>query len=457
MTIQTINPATGKFVRQFEEFDSNRIESILEIAHDTYLKWRETSFNDRSALMKKAAENLRTHARALGEIITIEMGKPISQSKAEVEKCALVCDYYAEHAEEFLGSGPILTDADVSYVRYDPIGPVLAVMPWNFPFWQVYRFAAPTLMAGNVCVLKHASNVPQSALAIEKQFIEAGFPKGTFSTLLISAPTVKRVIEDRRVAAVTLTGSEPAGRQVAATAGAAIKKTVLELGGSDPFIVLADADIERAAKIAVLARTINTGQTCICAKRFIVDRAVAEEFVGRFLGKLKELKMGDPMIEETDIGPMARSDLREELHGQVIRTVEQGAKVVLGGTKPEGDGFYYPVTLITGVKPDFVACAEETFGPVAPIILAKNEDEAIRIANHSRFGLGASIWTKDIDRAGKLAEKIEAGAVFVNGLVKSDPRLPFGGIKHSGYGRELGKEGIREFVNVKSVWMAKTD
>ena len=457
MTIQTINPATGKLVRQFDEFDSDQIESKLEFAYEAFLYWSETSFDERRTLMKKAADNLRFQARALGEIITLEMGKPISQSKAEVEKCALVCDYYAEHAEEFLSSRSIPTDADVSFVRYDPIGPVLAVMPWNFPFWQVYRFAAPTLMAGNVCVLKHASNVPQSALAIEKQFIEAGFPRGTFSTLLISAPTVKRVIEDRRVAAVTLTGSEPAGRQVAATAGAAIKKSVLELGGSDPFIVLADADIERAAKIAVLARTINTGQTCICAKRFIVDRAVAEEFVGKFLEKLNELKMGDPMIEETDIGPMARSDLREELHGQVIRTVEQGAKVVLGGSKPDVEGFYYPVTLLTDVDMDFVACAEETFGPVAPIILAQNEDEAIRIANHSRFGLGASIWTKDIDRAGKLAEKIEAGAVFVNGLVKSDPRLPFGGIKHSGYGRELGKEGIREFVNVKSVWMAKTD
>ncbi len=453
MAIASINPATGEEIKRFEETDANGIEARLQQASQTFSEWKEIPFAKRSELMTNSAKVLRSNAAKYGEIITQEMGKPIKQSLAEVEKCAWVCDFYAEQAERFLSNRTEETDADKSYVRYDPLGPVLAIMPWNFPFWQVIRFAAPALMAGNVGLLKHASNVPMSALAIEEIFLEAGFPEGAFQTLLISARTTEQVIRDSRVMAVTLTGSEIAGRKVAATAGSVLKKTVLELGGSDPFIVLSDANIEQAAKVAADARLINGGQSCIAAKRFIVEQPVLDSFAQRFKENLSKLNMGDPMDSNSDIGPMARTDLRAELHEQVTASVASGAKLVMGGEIPEGPGAYYPVTMLTGVRPGMNVADEETFGPVAPVIAAKSADEAIRIANESPLGLGGSIWTGNMELADDYARRIDSGAVFVNGMVKSDPRLPFGGIKLSGYGRELSEEGIREFVNVKSVWI----
>ncbi|RJO63095.1 MAG: NAD-dependent succinate-semialdehyde dehydrogenase [Myxococcales bacterium] len=453
--MESINPSTGELLKRFEEHSAAAIDAKLARAEAAFADWRGTSLGQRAALMKKAAEILRADSRNYGKLLTLEMGKPIKQARAEVEKCAWVCEYYADHAESHLAERAIQTDAEASFVRYDPLGPVLAVMPWNFPFWQVFRFAAPALMAGNVGVLKHASNVPQAALAIEEIFRRAGFPEGTFTTLLISARATEGVIRDRRIKAVTLTGSEAAGRRVAAVAGEMLKKTVLELGGSDPFVVLADADLSRAATVGAQARNINNGQSCIAAKRFIVERKVADEFSKLFADALAKIKLGDPLDELTEVGPMARDDLRRELHAQVEKTVSQGAKLALGGKLVEGKGYYYPVTLLTGVKPGMTAADEETFGPAAALLVAKDAEEAIAIANASRYGLGASLWTRDLERAKRLAPRIEAGAVFVNGLVKSDPRLPFGGVKDSGYGRELSEEGIREFMNVKAVWMAK--
>jgi len=386
--------------------------------------------------------------------MTLEMGKPIVQGEAEVDKCAWACEYYADHAEAFLAEQPRETEASRSYVRFDPLGPVLAVMPWNFPFWQVFRFAAPALMAGNAGVLKHASNVPRSALAIEEVFREAGFPRGLFSTVLVGSSAVAGLIADPRIVAVTLTGSELAGSKVAEQAGHALKKTVLELGGSDPFIVLADADIGAAARTAADARLINSGQSCIAAKRFIVVEPVADQFLDRFLDELRSRRMGDPLVRGTQVGPQARIDLRDLLHEQVAESVKRGAKLLLGGEVPAGKGAFYPPTLLAAVDKGMPAFDEETFGPVAAVIRAKDEADAVRLANDSTFGLGASLWTEDRVRAERLAAQIEAGSVFVNGVVKSDPRLPFGGIKRSGYGRELSEYGIREFVNVKSVWIA---
>ncbi|GAB4301335.1 MAG: NAD-dependent succinate-semialdehyde dehydrogenase [Myxococcota bacterium] len=455
MAIETVNPATGELVKRFDELTDGELDKRLEKAVRAFGEWRNIPFSSRGELMKKAGGILRAEKKRLGEIITLEMGKPITQSIAEVEKCAWVCDFYAESAETMLSKREIATDAKLSYVQYDPIGVVLAVMPWNFPFWQVFRFAAPALMAGNVGVLKHASNVPHSALAIEGVFAEAGFPTGVFTTLLISAQTAERVIRDARIKAVTLTGSEPAGRSVASIAGESLKKSVLELGGSDPFIVLADADLEKAAKTGALARCINSGQTCIAAKRFIVEKEVIAEFAALFKKSLAALKVGDPMDEKTDVGPLARDDLRRDLRRQVTASIEKGAKLELEGEIPEGEGFFHAVSLISAVKPGMPAFDEETFGPVAALIEARDAAEAIALANASAFGLGASLWTRDLERAERLAREIESGSVFVNGLVKSDPRLPFGGVKNSGYGRELSEEGIREFVNIKTVWMAE--
>jgi len=454
MSIQSINPATGEILESFKETSGQELDRILMGAHAAFLQWREVPFARRAQRMREAAQILRTRRAEYARTMTLEMGKPIVQGEAEVDKCAWACEYYADHAEAFLAEQPRETEASRSYVRFDPLGPVLAVMPWNFPFWQVFRFAAPALMAGNAGVLKHASNVPRSALAIEEVFREAGFPRGLFSTVLVGSSAVAGLIADPRIVAVTLTGSELAGSKVAEQAGHALKKTVLELGGSDPFIVLADADIGAAARTAADARLINSGQSCIAAKRFIVVEPVADQFLDRFLDELRSRRMGDPLVRGTQVGPQARIDLRDLLHEQVAESVKRGAKLLLGGEVPAGKGAFYPPTLLAAVDKGMPAFDEETFGPVAAVIRAKDEADAVRLANDSTFGLGASLWTEDRVRAERLAAQIEAGSVFVNGVVKSDPRLPFGGIKRSGYGRELSEYGIREFVNVKSVWIA---
>jgi len=453
MTIQTINPATGKIEKIFKEHSSNQVMIMIDAANDAFLKWRKTDFFFRASLMKNAAQILRNQKEHYGKILTLEMGKPITQAIAEVEKCALVCEYYSDNTEKILREEIVQTDASQSYVRFDPLGIVLAVMPWNFPFWQVFRFAAPALMAGNVCMLKHASNVPMSALAIEEIFMKAGFPKNAFKTLLISSSQVKEIIDNPFVRAVTLTGSEPAGKDVAALCGSKLKKTVLELGGSDPFIVLNDANIDEAVKTAVTARLINNGQSCIAAKRFIVVEKVYNEFEKKFVNAMMKVKIGDPMNKEIELGPIAREDLLNELDAQVKQSVKKGAKILCGGKRINREGFYYEPTILSNLSKGMPAYDEEIFGPVASLIKAKDEDDAINIANDSQFGLGASLWTSNITKAKVLAVKIESGSVFINGMVKSDPRLPFGGIKNSGYGRELSHYGIKEFVNIKTVWI----
>jgi succinate-semialdehyde dehydrogenase / glutarate-semialdehyde dehydrogenase len=453
MAIESLNPATGEVLERFDEATPAEIDRTLAQSHATFLQWRRTTFAHRAGLMRQAARVLREDKARFGRTMALEMGKPIVQGEAEAEKCAWVCDYYADNAEGFLAPESKETDAKKSYIRFDPIGPVLAIMPWNFPFWQVFRFAAPALMAGNTGVLKHASNVPRSALDIEEVFRRAGFPEGAFRTLLVGNAAVAGIIADPRIVASTLTGSEQAGIKVAEQSGRNLKKTVLELGGSDAFIVLEDADVEQAAKEAADARLINSGQSCIAAKRFIVVAPVFDRFLARFTQEMASRTVGDPLDRNTAVGPQARLDLRDSLHAQVEASLKQGARLSLGGKIPPGKGAFYPPTILLDCVPGITAFDEETFGPVAALTVARDEADAIRLANSSPFGLGCSLWTGDRARAESIAAEIEAGDVHVNGQVKSDPRLPFGGIKRSGYGRELSEFGIREFVNVKSVWI----
>ncbi|MFA7287776.1 MAG: NAD-dependent succinate-semialdehyde dehydrogenase [Melioribacteraceae bacterium] len=453
MSIQTINPFNGKLIKEFTPINIEDINECVNRANECFKDWRKTSFAERKKLMLYVATILKEKSKKYGEILSLEMGKPISQAVAEVEKCALVAEYYAENAETILKEEKVITDASESYIRFDPLGVILALMPWNFPFWQVFRFASPALMAGNTCLLKHASNVPMSALAIEEIFRDAGFPRGTFKTLLIGSSLVDSVIDNQLVKAVTLTGSEAAGMQVASRAGKNLKKSVLELGGSDPFIVLNDADIELSAEAAVKGRLINNGESCIASKRFIVEEKIYEQFRDIFRLKMEKVKIGDPMDYQTELGPIARKDLLIELDTQVKKSIEMGANVVTGGEILDLEGYFYSPTILDNLKPGMPAYDDEIFGPVASLIKAEGVNDAIRIANSSPFGLGASIWTNDINLAKEIAGEIESGSVFINGNVKSDPRLPFGGIKKSGFGRELSHYGIKEFVNIKSVWI----
>lgn len=457
MPIQSINPATGKINKIIKEDTWSAIQRKIKTADQTWHTWSRTSFPHRAALLNKTSGVLLAQKQRLAELMAAEMGKPLKEGISEIEKCAWVCRYYAENGASFLKDVSIKTDAQKSYVSYQPIGVVLAVMPWNFPFWQVFRFIAPSIFAGNCGLLKHASNVPGCARAIELIMLDAGFPKGVFQHLSIGSSMVDKVIEHPVIKAVTLTGSTQAGQQVAAKAGSLIKKTVLELGGSDPYIILADANVEKAATICANSRLINNGQSCIAAKRFIVVKQVAKKFTELLVEKMSEKVMGDPLDPATDLGPMARIDLRDELHQQVLKNIRKGAKLVLGGKLPKKakTNAYYPATVLTHVKKGMPAYQEEIFGPVAAVIIAADTDEAIRIANDTSFGLGAAVFSRKKKIAEKIArEKLQAGACFVNSLVKSDPRLPFGGVKMSGYGRELGLQGIHEFVNIKTVYIA---
>jgi succinate-semialdehyde dehydrogenase / glutarate-semialdehyde dehydrogenase len=450
-TVASVSPLTGELLREFEQHSDEAIESKLALAAAAFQEHRKVPFARRAAMMLRAAEILEKEKATFGRMMTLEMGKTLESAVQEAEKSASGCRYYAENAERFLADEEAKTGASRSFVRYQPIGPVLAVMPWNFPFWQVFRFAAPALMAGNVGLLKHASNVPQCALAIEDIFRRAGFAEGVFQTLLIGSDRVNNVIEDRRVAAVTLTGSVAAGSSVASVAGKALKKTVLELGGSDPFIVMPSADFDRAVETAVQARVINNGQSCIAAKRFIVHEQIAEQFEKKFVSRMESLKVGDPMDKGTDVGPLATADVLQGLEEQVNKTVAMGARVLLGGKRLDRKGNFFAPTVLANIPKGSPAQVDELFGPVASLYRAKNMAHAIEIANDSIFGLGASAWTNDPAERDLFINEIEAGAAFINGMVSSDARIPFGGVKHSGYGRELSHHGIREFVNVKTV------
>jgi succinate-semialdehyde dehydrogenase/glutarate-semialdehyde dehydrogenase len=454
--IVSINPATGAEISRHLTHSAAAIDAMLAGADRAQREWASTPLPERVATLRRLGDVLREAKQHYARIITVEMGKPIVEAEAEIEKCALTCDFYADNAERFLADEPVGSAALQSMVVFEPLGVVLAIMPWNYPFWQALRFAAPALAAGNGMILKHANNVPQCALAIEEAIRRAGAPEGLMRSVLVEPSEVAGLIRDDRIAAVTLTGSTQVGSIVAAQAGEVIKKQVLELGGSDPLIVLADADLEEAAQTAVKARFGNAGQSCISAKRIIVEEAIADRFVALFVAGVKALKIGDPLDRATQIGPLARANLRDALHDQVQRTLAGGGELLLGGHPVEGPGFAYAPTVIDRVTPDLVAFQEETFGPVAAIIRVKDEEEAIMLANQTEFGLGAALWTRDLDKAYALSRRIAAGAVFVNAQVVSDPRLPFGGIKQSGYGRELGSYGIREFTNVKTVWINST-
>ncbi|HSL00918.1 MAG TPA: NADP-dependent succinic semialdehyde dehydrogenase [Rubrobacteraceae bacterium] len=456
MAISTVNPATGEEIKTFEALTDEQIDEKIGRAYQTFLDWRKTSFAERARLMARAAEILEEEAEEFGRVMTTEMGKTLAAATAEANKCARGCRFYAENAERFLADEEIELEGAKTFVRYEPLGPVLAVMPWNFPFWQVFRFAAPSLMAGNVGLLKHASNVPQCALAIEEIFRRAGFPEGAFQTLLIGSDKVQRVIDDPRVRAATLTGSEGAGRQVGSEAGENIKPSVLELGGSDPFIVMPSADLEKAVSTAVTSRTLNNGQSCINAKRIIVHKEIADEFESRFVEAMAALAVGDPMSEGTDMGPLATPQILEDVDSQVRKSVETGAKVLTGGQPAGGLGNFYPPTVITDIPEDSPAYREEIFGPVASLFRAEDIDDAIRIANDTPFGLGSSAWTNDPAEQERFISEIEAGMVYINRMTESTPEIPFGGAKNSGYGRELSRFGIQEFTNVKTVWIEES-
>ncbi|HKG98054.1 MAG TPA: NAD-dependent succinate-semialdehyde dehydrogenase [Pyrinomonadaceae bacterium] len=456
MAIASINPATGETLKTFPALSATQIEEKLQLAADTFRAYRHTQFADRSRKMQRAAEILETEKLAFAKVMTTEMGKPIKAAVSEAEKCAWVCRYYAETSERHLADQIVETNAQKSYVRFQPLGPVLAVMPWNFPFWQVFRFAAPALMAGNVGLLKHASNVPQCALAIEEIFTRAGFQNRAFQTLLVGSDAVEKILNDPRVVAATLTGSEPAGSSVASIAGKQIKKTVLELGGSDPFIVMPSANLDEAVVTAVKARTINNGQSCIAAKRFIVANEIYDEFERKFVSQMQALRIGDPMEESTEIGPLATPQIVNDLEEQVNKAVATGARVLTGGKRLNRPGNFFEPTVLVDVDITAPVSCEEIFGPVAMLFRAGDIDEAIRIANATPFGLGSAAWTNDRDEQAKFIDELDAGSVFINGMVASDPRLPFGGVKHSGYGRELAEFGIREFVNIKTVWIGES-
>jgi succinate-semialdehyde dehydrogenase / glutarate-semialdehyde dehydrogenase len=450
-TMASVNPATGEVLARFDEIPDAEVDARISRAHETFRTWRRRPFAERAALMRRAAEALDGRKEHWGRIMTLEMGKTLKSAVAEAEKCAWACRFYADNAERFLADEELKSSAARSFVRHLPIGPVLAVMPWNFPFWQVFRFAAPALMAGNVGLLKHASNVPQCALAIEEVFREAGFPDGCFQTLLVGSRRVARIVEDERVAAATLTGSEAAGASVASTAARVIKKTVLELGGSDPFVVMPSAKLDAAVKTAVTARTINNGQSCIAAKRFIVHETVYDRFEREMVERMRALKVGDPLDPSTDVGPLATAGELEKLVHQVDAAVKDGARVLLGGKPVGGKGYYYPPTVLVDVARSSVSYRDEIFGPVATLFRVRSVEEAIAVANDVPFGLGSSVWTHDEAERRRFIDEIEAGQTFVNAMVASDPRLPFGGVKRSGYGRELARDGIREFVNIKTI------
>jgi len=456
MSIQSINPANGKVIRSYPEIPKEKVVRKIEQTHKAWLKWRESSFTERSALLIKLAGQLQKQRDDLARLMALEMGKPLKDGLAEIDKCAAVCTFYAEKGADFLKDQLVQTEASKSYVSFQPLGVVLAVMPWNFPYWQVFRFLAPALMAGNCGLLKHASNVPGCALSIEKLVKDAGYPDHVFQTLMIGSKAVAEVIAHPSVKAVTLTGSTEAGMKVAEQAGSLLKKTVLELGGSDPYIVLEDADLEFAAEVCASSRLINNGQSCIAAKRFILVKKIEKEFTALFIAQMKQRRLGDPLAADTSLGPMARADLRDELHQQVLKNINMGAKCLLGGQIPafKGQHAYYEPTVLSGIKKGMPAYDEELFGPVAAILTAKNAEHAIELANDTTFGLGAAIFTRDEEKGEEIARtRLQAGSCFVNSLVKSDPRLPFGGINQSGYGRELGLFGIHEFVNIKTVYV----